>query len=1032
MTEFTKLESRAMEALELAAFPLNLREIRDNVELLLKEVQRYGFFDEYTSHGFDHVVGMLKTAEWVIPKSTFQSISPGSCLFITLAIYFHDIGLLISKREYEKRNSNLEFRQYIAELQSGGDENTEYMVKLNKLDGDAKDKILYQEFVRSTHGNRVKAWIEGVQLDDDEASSEIRAVIQGLVGKLDAVARKDLALLCESHTLDDISDTGKYKTNRPYGGSRDEEVNLQYAAVILRTVDLLQITSLRAPSILYKIISPTDPISQIEWQKQGAVKSVRPTPGFDREGNASEDVPSNTIEVHARFEKSDGFFGLTSYIAYAQSQLIACHDAIKKSEKSLINPPLFPWKFIDDKCVEADGFLTEAFGFELDQQKILDLLTGHTLYNDTDVVIRELTQNALDAVRLQSSIDGKDSAKSGSIKIIWNSTDRTLEIVDNGTGMSQSVIENHLLKVGSSRYQDPKFREQHPEFSSISRFGIGVLSAFMVADSVQITTCSLDDNEARQISLRSVHGKYLIKLMNKISERGDIGVWPHGSRIKLTLRATAEIGDVLAVARNWLLFPKCNIEVKIDNGEPVKIGFNTPKEALEFYISQPGFLNRRARAEYSVRQVQDGGVTLAYVVESDDLFKDWNFINIDERKRYALGREFEEDEKNPYVATCIEGVGVEFTTPGFRRNSVLAIANIVGKGAPKTNVARTLLEDTIEYRETLKIIYKLYAKHITDEVSRLSNTDEYSLSRAVEQAPFIASPLINPASEAVRPLLLDEEVANVPFILLEENAKRRSMSVNELSTLSTFWTVNSPLTSSVEFFVREAPRDISASVILDSLRDGASDLPDGVTMCNFGTTKHIEKSIRKIFEPVSIEADERGRRLTMKWEKIEKAPRWISSADLYGELYMSDRRLWSAIVERNEYKRNIRDSREVMIAVGDVQIKNLSEFGEFIANRQLYLHPEDSTSKFIKAVWLSNASDRSVLVCGYTMLLDIIRSHGFQRHTVTVDGLNKVASHNGLNEFLERLDMSAFIAEVRESQGKLFDPFAWKRRGAED
>jgi molecular chaperone HtpG len=30
--------------------------------------------------------------------------------------------------------------------------------------------------------------------------------------------------------------------------------------------------------------------------------------------------------------------------------------------------------------------------------------------------------------------------------------------------MTQDIIERHLLKVGSSRYQDQKFKEAHPKF----------------------------------------------------------------------------------------------------------------------------------------------------------------------------------------------------------------------------------------------------------------------------------------------------------------------------------------------------------------------------------------------------------------------------------------------------------------------------------------------------------------------------------------------------------------------------------------
>lgn len=1025
MNQMTRLEERAFAALSLPAFPLNLTEIKNTVENLLKEVQRYGFFDEYTSHGFDHVNGMINTAQWIIPAKTLEELSPADCLFITLAIYFHDIGLLISKHEFNNRETNLEYKRYLTDLNIKTPANIEFWDKLNKLDLEPREKLLYQEFVRLTHGARIKSWVEGVPLDDDEASANIRSIIQGLIGKLNPIARRDLALICESHTKDDIGDISKYKVNRPYGNSPEEEVNLQYAAVILRTVDLLQITNLRAPSVLYQIISPTDPTSQIEWQKQGAVRSIRPAPGRDREGNASGSVPSDTIEVHARFEKSDGFFGLTSYLAYARTQLASCQEALKKSEQALVKPPLFPWKFIDDTSVEADGFLTEPFGFELDQQKILDLLTGHTLYNDTDVVIRELTQNALDAIRLQAKIASTDSSSFGIIKIDWNSTDRVLEVTDNGTGMSQTVIEDHLLKVGSSRYQDPKFREQFPEFSSISRFGIGVLSAFMVADSVQITTCSPDDEKARQISLRSVHGKYLIKLLDKISDRSDIGVWPNGSRVKLTLRPTANIGDVLDIAQTWLLFPRCKVIVKIDDNPEVEVGFKSPKEALEHYIKQPEFLARRRKSTYKVQEVKERGVTLAYVTVNDELFNDWSFVQIDSARDHM-----QEDLRSP-ISTCVEGVGVEFTSPGFKSKHILAMANLEGKGAPKTNVARSALEDTAEYRDTLRIIYKLYSQHITNEVSRLSQTSEYSLSRAVEQAPYIALPLTTSSAESAKPAYLNEELAHIPFILLEENNKRRSITISELDGLSTFWTLNSPLTSSVEYFVREAPNDICASVILDNLRDDTSSFPSGVTMCNFGKAKHVEDAIRKKFEPVMVEADQRARRLTIKWEKIIDSPRWINASELFYSLYTLDRRLWSAIAERNEYGRG-RDVAETFFSIGDVEVKNLNGFGEFSSNGQNYLHPEDPISTFFKSVWLSESPTRVQTISACTVLLNTIRAVSSVRSNLTTEWLEKLISNNGLDSFSNHIDFLTFMDAVKKSESKRFNPFAWKRRGTQE
>ena len=111
-------------------------------------------------------------------------------------------------------------------------------------------------------------------------------------------------------------------------------------------------------------------------------------------------MQSDTIEVHADFKLAEGFFGLTSYAGYAERELQQSFGLIEKWKKVTERKYSFPWRYIDDYHVKAEGFLPQQYEFELDQARILDLLTGHTLYNDSDVVIRELAQNAIDAVRL--------------------------------------------------------------------------------------------------------------------------------------------------------------------------------------------------------------------------------------------------------------------------------------------------------------------------------------------------------------------------------------------------------------------------------------------------------------------------------------------------------------------------------------------------------------------------------------------------------------------------------------------------------
>lgn len=966
---------------------------------------------------------MLKTLDWIIPNDTKESMTPADWILLVLSVYFHDIGLLITKNEFENRFNNTDYKNYLANPVISAEKYKDYNARLSQMSSDLADRLRYQDFVRYTHGKRVRAWLDGSALDDGKSTEQMRSVIHDLLGNLDLTIKKDLALLCESHTQGNIDDINTYKLSQPYGGP-EETANLQYCAVILRTVDLLQITRRRAPSVLYQLVNPGDPNSQTEWQKQNAVRTVRPALGRDRDGHVSETALSDTVEVHATFKEPDGFFGLTSYLRYAQIELTRSYIAIQKSSKDVIRNYLFPWREIDLKYIDTEGFLTDSFEFELDQHKILDLLTGHTLYNDTKVVLRELTQNALDAVRLQADIDKNSSAEYGQVDIVWDSAKRSLTVTDNGTGMSQEVIESHLLKVGSSRYQDPKFKEKHPGFHSISRFGIGVLSAFMVSDDVEITTCSEDEEDARRIALRSVHGKYLIKLLNKISDRPQLPMLPHGTSVRLILRPTADVGDVLMVARSWLMFPRCRVRVTIDSDEPVQIGYVEPKEALSAYIEATSVARTGYKREYKVKQFEQSGVKLAFAVAKDELFQDWGFVEISRDRR-------PDDDIFIPIATCVEGVAVEQTTPGFRARSILAIADAIGPQAPRTNVARSALEDTNEQRQMLETIYSLYSHHITDEIARLSSTESHSLSRAVGVAPFIAAPLTGQLGAASKPALLIEAMSEVPLVLLEDMDKRQNVSFKSIAELKEFWTVESSLYRSIEYFVREAPADITAQNILSILGNKATGKL-GPIVCNLNTSQYVEDNIKRNFEVTEIRASEEARQIELRWIKRERnGDLWLSSTKLFEQLGTRDVKFWRALATVRERVRGGRSTAIGGINVPGPHVKatGLDAYGSFVANRERYLVPNEPLS-----LWLYNKQDRADVekqrsLAVYFLVLEYLINLSVSWDLVTPELVGR-ATEGDLFEDLRLYlnDNDGFANAALMTKVRSFNPFAWDRR----
>lgn len=977
-------------------------------------------------HNFDHLHEMLRTLDWLVPADTRSVMTKSDWLLLTLSCYFHDLGLLVTRDEFEARDEST-FHNFCEGVLFSGPDGADYRAKVDELSAERRKKFLYQEFVRCHHATRVRNWVMGkpnVALGQATAAAE---EINRLLSPLAAPVRVDLANICESHNLDDLDNDSKYPLYRPYGRSDEEATNVQYVAILLRTTDLLQITNQRASSVLFKTINPKDPTSQVEWLKQNAVKHIRPQPKADRSGEVSREVQGDTVEIYADFTNPDGFFGLTSYLTYAGKELQRSFELAERSKKALPKKYNFPWRYIDDAHIKTEGFLPKKYGFELDQERILDLLTGHTLYNDSAVVVRELAQNAIDAVRLQAFEDKQDSNVVGEVGIYWDSKTSELEIIDNGTGMTRAAIEKHLLKVGSSRYQDPKFKEDHPNFSSISRFGIGVLSAFMVADTVEITTCSPDEQHIHEISLRSVHGRYLVRLLEKGSDPKTAEIFPHGTKFKLKLRASAAKVDILEAVRRWIVFPRCKVTVSIDDAPPVGIGFVSPKKALEHYLSE--LLGESlAGTKYRVEEVHESGVALAYGVRFDELFRDWAFISFPER---LYGNRAESDETR-VPGICIEGIAVQFKSPGFDQGGIVAIANATGANAPKTDVARSSLENTPESREITRKAYDIYVKQIDRESTRLIKEEDYSLSWAAEQVEFLARPLLD-RTNISDDQLLSESLTKLRMFLLEDDEKRQTASIDDLIAKGGFWTAYSPLTWSVEHLVKEMPGNITARSIFGLANTTASCLPSGYFVANAtGYSMALEVMSRR-FEVSEIRGLESSRRLEFRWTLKEKDSNWLSSARIFNRLVQLNPR--SAVtIDRffDERSRVVRRSSELLIPLFEMTFNGLEHFSAVAAGGTTYFQTNIPSINYIKNILKDNSLASYAEAYVY---LKTAQTFLFARSPDPIQIRQRLEQRirdmaaKGLHEFVPHWE--EFGKLLQANPLTIFDPFAWSRRSSD-
>lgn len=136
--------------------------------------------------------------------------------------------------------------------------------------------------------------------------------------------------------------------------------------------------------------------------------------------------------------------------------------------------------------------MSEENRFKVNLRGMIDILANH-LYSSPDVFIRELLQNGTDAISARKIYDKK--FKNGTITIEPKIIDgkKTIIFSDNGIGLSYDEVNQFLAVIGQSSKRDLMTGRISEEF--IGRFGIGLLSCFMVTDEIRLTTHSAKTGE---------------------------------------------------------------------------------------------------------------------------------------------------------------------------------------------------------------------------------------------------------------------------------------------------------------------------------------------------------------------------------------------------------------------------------------------------------------------------------------------------------------------------------------------------------
>jgi molecular chaperone HtpG len=150
--------------------------------------------------------------------------------------------------------------------------------------------------------------------------------------------------------------------------------------------------------------------------------------------------------------------------------------------------------------------------FQINLSGIIDLLSNH-LYSSPQVFLRELLQNGVDAIRARENVEPNHDGNL-SIEIVNSTTkdEATLVFIDNGIGLTEDEIHRFLSTIGESSKREESI---HSSNDFLGKFGIGLLSCFVVSDEIVLLTRSIK-SEAKTIEWRGYgDGTYSIRYLDR-------------------------------------------------------------------------------------------------------------------------------------------------------------------------------------------------------------------------------------------------------------------------------------------------------------------------------------------------------------------------------------------------------------------------------------------------------------------------------------------------------------------------------------
>lgn len=417
-------------------------------------------FKNYTLHDETHILNVIDAMGGLLGNQT-EYLTTNELELLILASCLHDLGMVYTDKEKQ---------QWFEDKQAYNMFSKKNCIELIGIAPKDWPEDKQQWYLRTLHPFRLSEVLQNdlwVELFD--------------CCPLEIVPKRYILAVCQAHG----ENPQAIRNNNNLEYLPANNACPLFCSLLLRLCDLLDFDDTRTPKVLYDHVAYNEK-SREEWDKH------RASAGFSYPTSPS----ANPLPYKARCTNPHIEHVVRNFLDWIDDELSNCIKLQKYCGTEWQRDFPFPRK-ISRNEIESDGYMSGDFCLTMNQTQTLKLLSGKNLYDNIDIFIRELLQNAIDATLLRNKIDSHFIPEESRIDL-WEWIDKNgnlwFRIDDQGIGMTLGMLQRYFLKVGSSYYTSPEMERdltnygQTTEYHGISQFGIGFLSTFLCGDYAEIST----------------------------------------------------------------------------------------------------------------------------------------------------------------------------------------------------------------------------------------------------------------------------------------------------------------------------------------------------------------------------------------------------------------------------------------------------------------------------------------------------------------------------------------------------------------